>query len=179
LELLHHVAQSGPEVSSAFYQQYFLSLLQDILYVLTDTFHKSAFKLQAEILMSMFAAVEAGYIRAPLWNTSQVQDPAMTNQRYLREFVANLLATAFPNVTPATIRVFVLGLFDLNKDLPAFKHHIRDFLIQLKEFSGDNTDLFIEEKEKELEAAKEAAQKKAMAIPGMLPPNLLPDEMND
>lgn len=43
----------------------------------------------------------------------------------------------------------MLGLFDLNKDLSAFKLHLRDFLIQLKEFSeGDNSELYLEEKEK-------------------------------
>ena len=30
------------------------------------------------------------------------------------------------------IKVFVTGLFDLNKDLQLFKDHLRDFLIQLK-----------------------------------------------
>lgn len=45
LELLKHISQAGLEISSSFYQTYYLSLLQDIFYVLTDTFHKSGMKL--------------------------------------------------------------------------------------------------------------------------------------
>jgi hypothetical protein len=45
----------------------------------------------------------------------------------------------------------VVGLFDLNKDINSFKLHLRDFLVQLKEFSeGDNSELYLEEKEKVL-----------------------------
>ena len=49
------------------------------------------------------------------------------------------------------MRTFVVGLFDLNKDINSFKLHLRDFLVQLKEFSeGDNSELYLEEKEKVL-----------------------------
>ena len=40
LELLHNIS-ADENVSNAFYQKYFLSLLQDIFFVLTDSFHKS------------------------------------------------------------------------------------------------------------------------------------------
>ena len=41
------------------------------------------------------------------------------------------------------------GLFDPNMDLPSFKTHLRDFLVSLKEFAGDdnNDDLYSEEKQ--------------------------------
>jgi exportin-1 len=41
MELLKNISDSGPDVSSLFYKTYFLSVLQDVFYVLTDTFHKS------------------------------------------------------------------------------------------------------------------------------------------
>jgi hypothetical protein len=40
LELLHNIS-ADENVSNAFYQKYFLSILQDIFFVLTDSFHKS------------------------------------------------------------------------------------------------------------------------------------------
>lgn len=49
----------------------------------------------------------------------------------------------------------------------------------LQEFSGDNEDLYLEEKEAALAAAKEAENKRVMAIPGLIPPNEQPDDMND
>jgi len=178
-ELLKNISEERAEISSAFYRSYFLSLLQDIFYVLTDTMHKSAFKLQSTILMQMFRAVESGAVSVPLWDPATVSDPSMTNQRYLREFVINLLSNAFPNLSPNTVRSFVLGLFNMEIILPTFKSHLRDFLAQLKEFSStDNDDLYLEEKELQLAREREDAAKKAMSIPGFIPPNQLTDQDN-
>jgi len=68
------------------------------------------------------------------------------------------------------VKLFVLGLFE-QKDLAAFKLHLRDFLVQLKEFSegGSNAELFLEEKEKEQAQAEQEQFKRDMAIPGMVP----------
>jgi len=41
LDLLHNVQKLDPAVSNGFYQNYFLQLVRDIFYVLTDTTHKS------------------------------------------------------------------------------------------------------------------------------------------
>lgn len=32
----------------------------------------------------------------------------------------------------AQIKLTVQGLFDLNQDIPAFKEHLRDFMVQIK-----------------------------------------------
>ena len=75
----------------------------------------------------------------------------------------------------------MFGLFDPSKDLPAFKNLLRDFLVQLKQFSsGDNADLFLEEKEAQQAAEQAAEQKRLTSVPGLLPQNqVLQDEMND
>jgi len=179
LELLKNISDSGPEVSAVFYKTYFLSLLQDVFYVLTDTFHKSGFSLQSTILAQMFETVEGGGIRVPLWDPNTLPDPSMTNQKFLRHYVVNLLGSAFTNLTSNQVQHVVNGLFTFNKDLIVFKAHLRDFLVQLKEFSGDNDDLFLEEKEAALTAAREAETKRVLSVPGLLPQNQLPDEMND
>ncbi|PRP84096.1 exportin-1-like [Planoprotostelium fungivorum] len=180
LELLKNISEESAEISSGFYKLYFIPLLTDIFYVLTDTMHKSAFKLQATILMTMFRLVETGAVTVPLWPANANMDPSMTNQRYLRQNVIDLLTHAFPNLSPNQVKTFVLGLFNLDVPLPAFKTHLRDFLAQMKEFnSGDNDDLFLEEKEQQMAMEREEAAKKAMAIPGFIPPNQLEDNMND
>lgn len=38
----------------------------------------------------------------------------------------------FFSVFSAQVKVFVTGLFSLNQDIPAFKEHLRDFLVQIK-----------------------------------------------
>ena len=56
----------------------------------------------------------------------------------------------------AQIQTFVLSLGEFHSDINRFKLALRDFLVQLKEFSGDNADLYLEEKE--LEAQRKAQE---------------------
>jgi hypothetical protein len=72
--------------------------VQDIFFVLTDTDHKSGFKLQSVLLARMFQLVELNLVQTPLFDPSQVSDPTVTNAMYLREYTANLLKTAFPHI---------------------------------------------------------------------------------
>ena len=180
-------------VSNAFFQQYFLSIVQDIFFVLTDADHKSGFKLQSALLARLFQLVEANLIQAPLYDPSQVPEPNMTNSIFLREFCANLLKTAFPHVQPyvfpagsrddylradsSQVIAFVNALGEYHNDINRFKLALRDFLIQLKEFSsGDNAELFLEEKEAENQKKAEEERQAAMRIPGMLKPDQLEDK---
>ena len=52
------------------------------------------------------------------------------------------------------IEHFVAGLFALNTKPEQFKTHLRDFLVQLKEFNkeGNNEDLFSEERRQQQQA---------------------------
>ena len=99
LEVINNFASStDPAITNAFFQKYFLSILQDIFYVLTDADHKSGFKLQSLLLARLFQLVESGVVQSPLFDPSQVSDPSMTNSTFLKEYTANLLKTAFPHV---------------------------------------------------------------------------------
>ena len=78
------------------------------------------------------------------------------------------------------VTVFITALFNYNNDIGRFKLALRDFLIQLKEFSaGDNADLFLEEKELESQQKAEEERQAAMRIPGMLKPSQLDDRDED
>lgn len=76
----------------------------------------------------------------------------------------------FP-VYSAQISHFIDGLFTLNGDLSRFKLCLRDFLIQLKEFSGDNAELFAEDREVAQQAAKDAERARASKVGGLLKPD--------
>jgi exportin-1 len=54
--------------------------------------------MQCSVLQRMFNLVETGAVQSPLFNPAEVQDPSMTNQRYLREYVMNILHNAFPHL---------------------------------------------------------------------------------
>ncbi|OBZ75216.1 Exportin-1 [Grifola frondosa] len=179
LEVINNFAGAEPAVSNAFFQQYFLSILQDIFYVLTDTDHKSGFKLQSSLLARMFQLAETNQISVPLFDPSTVPDPNISNSMFLREYTANLLKSAFPHVQNAQIQTFVISLGEYHSDLNRFKLALRDFLVQLKEFSGDNAELYLEEKEAEAQRKAQEERAAAMRIPGMLKPSQLEDKDED
>ncbi|TDL27514.1 hypothetical protein BD410DRAFT_782606 [Rickenella mellea] len=179
LEVVNNFASAEPPVANAFFQQYFLSIIQDIFYVLTDADHKSGFKLQSLLLARMFQLVETSQIQAPLFDPATVPDPSVTNAIFLRQYCANLLKAAFPHMQINQIQAFVVSLGELHGDINRFKLSLRDFLIQLKEFSGDNAELFLEEKEAEAQKKAQDERDAAMRIPGMLKPSQLEDKDED
>ena len=73
----------------------------------------------------------------------------------------------------------MISLGELHNDINRFKLSLRDFLIQLKEFSGDNADLYLEEKEAEATRKAQEEREAAMRIPGMLKPSQLEDKDED
>lgn len=97
-EVVNNFANAEVGIANAFFQQYFLNIIQDIFFVLTDADHKSGFKLQSALLARMFQLVESGQIQAPLFDISSVPDPNVSNSVFLREYCVNLLKTAFPHV---------------------------------------------------------------------------------
>ena len=69
------------------------------------------------------------------------------------------------------IKVFIEGLFSFDQDVDAFKEHLRDFLVQIREFAGeDNSDLFLEEREQTIKQAQQEKRKVQMSVPGILGP---------
>jgi exportin-1 len=77
------------------------------------------------------------------------------------------------------IKVFVMAMFEYNSSPAKFKLEVRDFLIQLKEFAGENAELYLEEKETEMESKRKAEREKALSIPGMVKPSELPSTMDE
>ncbi|KAI9673278.1 MAG: Karyopherin transporter [Trizodia sp. TS-e1964] len=170
IELVNNIAEEPPSTSGVFFQQFYIPILQDVFFVLTDRDHKAGFKSQALLLSRMFNFVETGKIQAPLYTPDRAPE-GTSNRDFLRSFVGNLLQTAFPNLQVNQIKSFVDGLFEYNSDIQRFKLNLRDFLIQLKEFSGDdNTELFAEEQEKARQDAKDAERERLAKVGGLLKP---------
>ena len=180
LDILHELLQNvgrTPNVAQAFYQQYLLSLIQDVFAVMTDRFHKSGFKMHATLLRLMFHLVQANQVTVPLFDPS-TQPPGQTNPAYLRDYIGNLLVTSFPNLSKSQVSKFVDGMFDIKMDLSSFKTHLRDFLIELKEFSAeDNSALYSEEQEAERKQREQAMMAERSAVPGMLKPSEIDNDL--
>ncbi|KAL0304547.1 UNVERIFIED_CONTAM: protein EXPORTIN 1A [Sesamum radiatum] len=174
LEMLKNFQAS--EFCNQFYRTYFLTIEQEIFAVLTDTFHKPGFKLHVLVLQHLFCLVESGALTEPLWDVATVPYAYPNNGMFVREYTIKLLSTSFPNMTAAEVTQFVNGLFESRVDLSAFKNHIRDFLVQSKEFSAqDNKDLYAEE----AAAQRERERQRMLSIPGLIAPSEIQDEMVD
>merc|ERR1719513_6944 len=158
-QLLQNVS-SHPEAAQSFYQTYYTDILQHMFSVVTDTSHTAGLTMHATILAYMFSLVEREKITVPLGQ------PENNNLLFVQQYVANLLKTAFNHLQNEQIRIFVKGLFSLNHDIPQFKSHLRDFLIQIKEYAGEDThDLFLEERETALLKAEEEKLKVQSSVP--------------
>ena len=112
--------------------------------------------------------------------------------------MANLLKTAFPHLQDNQVKVIIEGFVSLDQDIAGFKEHLRDFLVQIREATGnDSADLYLEDREQTLKRAAEEKRKVQMSVPGknrtathrrrstcslfsgILNPHELPEDMQD
>ncbi|PVU94831.1 hypothetical protein BB561_002230 [Smittium simulii] len=173
-ELVNSFANSDPTAANFFFKTYFIHLLQDILYVLTDSDHKSGFNSQCQVLLRLVQIVQSPLLTAPIYDSSQ---NFSSNTEYVYKYIIDLISGAFPNLNHVQVEGFVTDIFELSADLNVFNSAIRDFLINLKCFSGDNTELFIAERERDVSARKESERLAASKIPGMLKPSEMSDDL--
>jgi len=164
LSLIKHM-EKATDVANPFFKAFFMRLLKELLEVLTDTFHKPGFPSQSIILQNLFRIVATGSITVPLWEEGSFS----SNQAYVQQQTVFLLTKAFPNLTRQQVEKFVSGLIVLYDHANNFTTHLRDFLIQMKEFNKtDNTGLFQEEQKKKEEEKIAAEKNRVMKIPGLL-----------
>ena len=76
----------------------------------------------------------------------------------------------------AQINAFIEGLFTLNNQYDKFRLNLRDFLISLKEFAGDNAELFVVEKEQEARDKISADHERRSKVGGLLKPSEIEED---
>lgn len=181
LELITNIAEkTDASTSNAFFQRFFMTILQDVLYVVTDNDHKAGFKTQSMLLMKLFYYVQPAdgsqpKIQGPIYG-DDVAPSGTGNKEFLGNSVVEMLQKAFPNLQAAQVTSFTEGLFSLNTQYDKFRLNLRDFLVSLKEFAGDNAELFIVEKEQQERDAKAADMERRQKVGGLLKPSELDDE---
>jgi exportin-1 len=165
-------AFSTSAVADPFYSTFLLTIFQEVLAVMTDTYHKPGFKLHTLILQHLLSVgCEPGLLKVPLWDVAQLGPQAYaSNEAFLQVSVSELLHKSFPNIQQVQLQAIVTGMFQLRgeNNHQAFKNHLRDFLVQTKGFASErNAELYAEETAARL--AEDKAKKEQ--IPGMLAPN--------
>ncbi|KAK4575230.1 Karyopherin transporter [Recurvomyces mirabilis] len=175
IELITNMAETDQGTCDGFFRSFYTTILQDVFFVLTDSDHKAGFKYQSMLLARMFWLVGANKISGPIYSGDQAT-AGTNNKDFLQNFVASLLSNAFPNLQAAQITNFIRSLFDNTEDINKFKLILRDFLIQLKEFAGDNAELFTEDREQAAKELKDRERERGMKIGGLLKPSELDDD---
>uniref|UniRef100_A0A0K8SDD3 Exportin-1 n=1 Tax=Lygus hesperus TaxID=30085 RepID=A0A0K8SDD3_LYGHE len=177
LQILHQLllnVEQNEQAASSFYVTYFLDILQHILSVVTDTSHTAGLGMHAQILSYMFKLVEQSPLGVPLGT------PGPQNVTFVQEYVASILKAAFSHLSDNQIKITVQGMFNLDHDISAFKEHLRDFLVQIREYTGtDDSDLYLEEREAELRQAQDEKRRIQLMVPGIINPHDIPEEMQD
>ncbi|XP_059157239.1 exportin-1-like [Physella acuta] len=179
LDILYVLLQNitrEENTAQSFYQTYFTDILQHLFSVITDSSHTAGLTMQATILAYMFNLLEHGKITVQL----SPNMPSIQNIVYVQEFLLSLLKTAFPHLNEQQIKIFIQGLFSFDQECNALKEHLRDFLVQIREFAGeDMEDLFLEERESAIRHAQDEKRKQQLAVPGIVGPHEVPEEMQD
>lgn len=103
LELINNIAEKTDiGTANAFFQRFFVTILQDVLFVVTDNDHKAGFKTQSMLVMKLFYFIHPAdgtqpKIQGPIYTPDQAQ-AGTGNREFLTASVATLLQNAFPNL---------------------------------------------------------------------------------
>jgi exportin-1 len=163
-ELLANVERS--DMINHFYKTYVMPLLEELFVMLTDKSHKSGFQLHCAILAKIFQTVDSGVVTVPMFDTSAMSFP--NNQTFIRQHMVDLIGTSFANLSPHDVARFVEGLFAYHSNQQAFLMHMRDFLVQFKEWSGEGgAELFSPDREAQLAALRQAEADRVASVPGL------------
>ncbi|KAI6214003.1 Importin N-terminal domain-containing protein [Aphelenchoides besseyi] len=154
----------------AFYQRYFMQILTHVIGAVTDHNQVPFVGLGnlSDAICQLFHCIETD-IQIPLDATRT----ADKNSEFIFDTLGRILSEHFPNLTPDQVRVTIKGFFSYNQNTSKMRDHIRDFLVQIREQAGtDTADLFLEEKEKELQRL----QAEKAFVPGIQNPHEIADD---
>ena len=143
-----------------FFTNYFYIIFNDVFNTMTDGFHQSGFKLQVKVIQILIQTIDRKVISEGLFNKGE------NNKTFFLKKLLNDILQSFKNITQPQGETFCLAMFNNCNDEHKFKSVMRDFLISLKSFIGNNEALWEEEKKKELELAKKLEEQKRTFLPG-------------
>lgn len=177
LNLIENVEHLGDTpFTKAFYENFYFQILSDTLYVFTQPDHKAGFRYQSQLLAQLIHLVEDNVIKYPLYTPDQAPE-GTTNSAFLKQYLSQLLSSAFDNLQPEQLTNFLKVITSVYDDLFKFKATLRDFLVQLKQFGGDPTDyLFAEDKELEKIEIDRKQREKDLQVGGLIRPSELDDD---
>ena len=143
-----------------FFSNYFFMLFNDVFNSMTDGFHQSGFKLQVKVIQIFFQVIDKNVIKENLFDQNE------SNKNFFLKKLLNDILQAYKNITTTQGEALCLGMINSCNDEHKFKSVMRDFLVSLKSFIGNNEALWEKKKKKELELAKRLEEQKKSFLPG-------------
>ena len=163
LILLQKVVNVGvidlQNIIDPFFSNYFIIIFNDVFNAMTDGFHQSGFKLQVKVIQLLIKVIDDKKISEGLFNQGE------DNKNFFLKKLLNDILQSFKNITQIQAETFCLAIFNNCNNDHKFKTLMRDFLISLKSFIGNNDALWEEERNKELEMAKKLEEQKRSFLP--------------
>jgi exportin-1 len=156
-QFVERLLSMPPHIYKPFFGLYYYKLMQDVLSVLTDTLHKAGFKLQQHILLLLIHAVESGLLTDVI------------SKEQVMEFLFKVISQSFPTLHKSQVEIFVLNSFSKCRQQNEFQQHLRDFLIQLREWGSHEDALYESERQEALAEAKNQENQWRLQVPGLVP----------
>lgn len=177
LELLTNMGELRNSLSNAFFLKFFKIITNDILYILTDSDHKSGFKVQSLILAKLIELIDSRSITVPLYSPGEAH-ANMDNLAYFKEYFCTTLISAYPHLQKHQIISFLNTLISSFRNAVQFKHTLRDFLVSIKEYGGGNIEYLFAEDIAEDKYDKEVLDHNiSKKIGGMVRPNDMDEDV--
>ena len=143
-----------------FFSNYFFILFNDVFNTMTDGFHQSGFKLQVKVIQILIRVIDNKVISENLFDKNEIN-----RNFFLKKLLMDIL-NSFKNIQQTQGEALCLAMMNNCTDDHKFKSVMRDFLVSLKSFLGNNDILWEEEKKKELEMAQRIEEQKKSFLPG-------------
>ncbi|EFC47202.1 exportin-1 [Naegleria gruberi] len=144
LSNIEHLNNDG--LRNEFYGKFYLPILDDVLYIYTDTLHQSGFKVQTTIIHHLLYVVATNKITAPI-----SEGQTVSTDVFVKQHIHDVLIQSFSNLNSQYLTQFIVALFGYIHQEQEFTNCLRDFLVTLREYQGEDvdvSDLYFEEKQK-------------------------------
>lgn len=128
IELFAKVMETPQQFAQGFFGKFFITVIEAVFMVATDSLHYSELGQHSVILSRMFLLVEQNHVQVPLDPSGQ----SASNQEFITRHICEKLHLMFPDMAPASVLQYVQGFFAHDEDANQFKNWLRDFLIESK-----------------------------------------------
>lgn len=142
--------------SMKFHTTYYIPIFDRILHLVSDGMHQSDLGEHSFLLSHMINLVDNDKIKMPL---NEQSGKIVSNKVFVKDHTVQFLKQQHENLTEQQLTLFVNGLFCFYKNHDQFVQHLKDFLVIIKEFQGEEEDdLFTEELKKEIAAVSQTTK---------------------